>query len=134
MKKPIIYNPVIKKPGRIPLILVGFLIIMGIGLLTFRPVPILPENALVVFKGKVVEIYEGGVNDVNFKIEGRDELFYINRGLEKGLNLQELKAQLINQKITVKYPDHWTLLNFNKRNIHISKIEYLGETLFTEVN
>jgi hypothetical protein len=134
MEKSIIYRPQIKKLKSVHLILSAGIVCFVVGLMIFRPVPILPENELVVLKAKVTEIYEGGVKDVNFKLEGRKEMFYVNRGLERGLNLQSLKSQLTNQDITIKYPDHWSLLNFNKRIIHISKIEHQGKTVFTEVN
>ncbi|MEJ7693565.1 hypothetical protein [Daejeonella sp.] len=134
MKTNIVYQPKIKKPKTIHWTIAGVIAIFALGIMTIRPVPILPEEDLMVLKGKVVGIHEGGVKDVTIKLEGRNEIFYVNRGLERGLNLQELQAQLINQDVLIKYPDHWTLLNFNKNSVHISKIEHHGETVFSEVN
>jgi len=134
MEKNIILQPKIKKLKHIYWILIGGATLFVLGIMIFRPVPILPEKDLVVLKGRVTGVYEGGVKDVNLKLEGRSETFYVNRGLERGLNLQELKDQLINQDIIIKYPDQWSLLNSNKTSVHISKIEHLGMTIFTEVN
>ncbi len=134
MEKDIIHQPELKKVKTLTWIFIGGMALFALGIMTIRPVPILPERDLVVLNEKVIEIYEGGVKDVNLKLEGRNELFYVNRGLERGLNLQELRSQLINQRITVKYPDHWSLLNSNKATIHISKIEHQGKTVFTELN
>lgn len=104
-----------------------------VGFLTLRPVPIVPEKELLVLTGKVVEITEGGVKDVTFKIAGSDEIFYVNRGLERGLNLSELQGSLINEDVILKYPDHSSLLNFDKKSIHISKVEHEGKVVFSEI-
>ncbi len=133
MEKNSNYRLNVKKFKAINWIVIGVLVVLA-GAMVIRPVPMLPEKDLVVITGKVVEIYEGGVKDVNLRLEGRSELFYVNRGLERGLNLQELKAQLIKEYITIKYPDHWSLVNFNESNLHISKIEHRGKTVFTEVS
>lgn len=133
MEKKVIYQPKIKKPRTIHWIFIVGVLCFGLGLMIFRPVPMLPENELTVLNGKVIQIYEGGVNDVIFKLEGRKEMLYINRGLERGLKLEELNAQLINNEITIKYPDHWSLLDMNNRIIHISKIEHHGSTIFAEI-
>ena len=133
MDKNIIYQPKIKKLKSIDWIFIVGVLCFALVVMLFRPVPILPENKLMVVKGKVIQIYEGGVNDINFKLKGRKEIFYINRGLERGLRLLELRAQLMNKNITIIYPDHWSLLNFNKGIIHIIKIEHEGRTFFTEV-
>jgi hypothetical protein len=49
-------------------------------------VPIPDEKDCLSLKGMVSEVYEGGVNDVVFKLQGLDKEFYINRGLERGLD------------------------------------------------
>ena len=133
MDKNIMYQPKIKKLKTIDWIFIVGVLCFALAVMLFRPVPVLPENKLMVIKVKVIDIYEGGVNDINFKLQGRREIFYVNRGLERGLRLLELRAQLINENITIKYPDHWSLLNFNKKIVHISKIEHQGRTIFTEV-
>jgi hypothetical protein len=52
---------------------------LGLGILIFRPVPIPDEKDCLSLKGMVSEVYEGGVNDVVFKLQGLDKEFYINR-------------------------------------------------------
>ena len=102
--------------------------------LCLRPVPILAEKDCLVIKGTVSEIYEGGVKDVVFKLQGQNQSFYVNRGLQRGLSLKELQANLTGREIVLKYPDHWTLLNPNSLSVHISKIEHAGHTVFTELD
>jgi len=115
------------------LVLCG-LIILGLGVLIFRPVPFPDEKDCLSLKGKVTEIYEAGVKDVVFKLEGFDGEFYVNRGLERGMELNNLRAKLINKEIVIKYPTYWTPLDPGNSVRHISKIEYEGRTVFTELD
>jgi len=110
------------------------LMFIGLGTLIFRPVPIPDEKDCLSLTGKVTDIYEGGVKDVVFKLEGFDREFYINRGLERGLELNNLRAQLINKEILIKYPKYWTLLDPGNSVRHISKIEHESQTVFTELD
>jgi hypothetical protein len=100
--------------------------------LIFRPVPIPDEKDCLIAKGTVIEISEAGVKDVVFRLSGHEKTFYVNRGMERGLELEKLRAELINQEITIKYPSYWTPLGNSSK--HISKIEVSGRTIFTEVD
>ena len=99
-----------------------------------RPVPTPAEKDCFVVKGTVAHIYEGGVKDVVFVLNGQKQYFYINRGLEQGLNLAVLKKQLHGKEIIIKYPDYWSLLDPGKSIRHISKVEYAGKTVFSEID
>ena len=113
----------------IPFIAVAMLVL---GILVFRTVPIPNEEDCAVVKGMVVDITEGGTKDIVFRIAGLNRIFYVNRGLERGLDLDELRAQLLNKEITIKYPRYWTPLGNSSK--HISKIEFSGRTIFTEID
>ncbi|NEU07611.1 hypothetical protein GZH53_04725 [Flavihumibacter sp. R14] len=108
----------------------GFAILI----LCLRPVPIPQEQDCLSLKGTVTAIYEDGVKDVVFKIHGRKQAFYINRGLERGLVITALKRELIGREVVIKYPNHWTPLDPYNSIVHISKIEHAGRTLFTELD
>lgn len=114
------------------IILTG-LVFIGLGILAFRPVPIPNEQDCIILKGTVSEVYEAGTKDVVFKLKGTDKKFYINRGLEKGLDLNKLRAGLTNKEIIIKYPKYWTPLNPTNSMRHVSKIECEGRTVFTEL-
>lgn len=115
------------------IILLG-LMFLGTGVLIFRPVPVPDEKDCLSVKGTVTQMYEGGVKDVVFKLQGLDKEFYVNRGLERGLDLNNLKASLTNKEIVIKYPKYWTPLDPGNSTRHISKIECDGKTIFTELN
>lgn len=115
------------------IILTG-VIFIGLGILAFRPVPIPNEKDCLVLKGTVSEVYEAGTKDVIFKLDGFDKEFYVNRGLEKGMDLKKLRADLVNKEIVIKYPKYWTPLNPTNSIRHVSKIEFDGRTIFTEID
>lgn len=105
------------------------------GVLIFRPVPIPDdEQDCLSVKGIVTQIHEGGDKDIVFKLQGFDKTFYINRGLERGLDVKKLRAELTNKEIVVMYPQYWTPLDPGNSIRHISKIECDGKNIFTEID
>ena len=116
------------------LILISFSIFIFIfAVLIFRPVPIVTENNTIVESGVVSEIYSNKGNDIIFLLKNNQRRFYINRGLENGLELEHLKETLIGNTIVVKYPKYWTPLDWNNSIRHISKLDFNGKTLFNEL-
>lgn len=118
----------------VKIILISFiLIILIIAVLIFRPVPIVSEKQTISESGIVTEIYSNKGNDIIFILENTKRRFYINRGLECGLELNNLKEKLIGNSIVVKYPKYWTPLDWNNSVRHISKVECDGEIVFNEL-
>ena len=118
----------------IKITLVSFsLIVLIIAVLIFRPVPIVTEKNTISESGIVKEIYANKGNDIIFILENVQRRFYINRGLEMGLELTDLKKRLIGNSIVVKYPKYWTPLDWNDKIKHISKVEFNHEILFNEL-
>ncbi len=102
---------------------------------TLRPVPT-PESdsECLMAVGIVTNISEGGVKDAVFTLKGHSQKFYVNRGLENWLDLQVLRSKFEGKEITIKYPDYWTPFNANNSIRHISKIEFEGQTVFSEMD
>jgi hypothetical protein len=115
------------------ILLMTGLAFLGIAILIFRPVPVPDEKDCLSLRGTVIAIHEGGVKDVVFRLQGHHQTFYVNRGLESGLDLKKLRSTLLNREILIKYPKYWTPLDPNNAVRHISKIEFEGQTLFTEL-
>ena len=101
--------------------------------LILRPVPIPKEKNCLVVSGEVTSIFEAGVKDVVFKLKDNPTNYYINRGLEQGLTLDNLRAQLMNEEIIIKYPRYWTPLDPKNRTRHITKVEFGVEVIFSEI-
>jgi hypothetical protein len=55
-------------------------------------------------KGLIVSIKErGGENDIVFKLKDDPKTYYINRGLQYGLNLDTIQIYLLNQEAELHY-------------------------------
>ncbi|MEM7373934.1 MAG: hypothetical protein AAF587_35260 [Bacteroidota bacterium] len=113
-------------------LVLGILAVITMALI-LRPVPIPTEAECLIETGKVVAIYEAGEKDVVFQLADTDQRFYINRGLERGLVLEVLQATLMDQEVTIKYPDYWTPLDPRNDSRHLSQLEYKGAVIFSEV-
>ena len=113
------------------IILISFSLIIVV--LVFRPVPIVSESKAISESGIVTEIYSNKGHDILFIMENNNRKFYINRGLENGLELNNLRKKLIGNAIIVKYPKYWTPLDWNNSIRHISKVEFKDEVIFNEL-
>ena len=102
-------------------------------ILILKPVPIVSESEAITERGIVSQIYANSDNDIFFVLQKNDRRFYINRGLERGIELNILKDQLIGNQIILKYPKYWTPLDWNGNIKHISKVEINNKVLFNEL-
>jgi hypothetical protein len=55
--------------------LIGAIIFLVCGILILRPVPVRDEKDCLVVSGKVIELFEDGIHDVVFRLEGQDRSF-----------------------------------------------------------
>lgn len=101
-----------------------FLSIIAINILK---IPILKEKDCLIVAGVVTEMYEAGDKDVVIKLREQKNTFYVNRGLQQGLDIQKLKEDLLNKQILIKYSKHFTGAG------HISKLEAAGRVVYKEL-
>ena len=85
-----------------------------------------PENC-VVETAKITKITEGPSYDIVFHDDGTD-FYYINRGIEQGLNLDSLNAEVLNKTVTL----HLAKIIGGITSEHISQLEVDGDTIYTE--
>ena len=104
------------------------------GLLALRPVNApTPDNCEVV-RGIAKTVESGrGDGDIVVRIANDDSNYYINRGLDRGLNLSTLQESLEGQEITLSYVRHWSTLNLAGHNRHIARISVDGEEIYSEM-
>ncbi|MEM7204454.1 MAG: hypothetical protein AAF628_29620 [Planctomycetota bacterium] len=100
--------------------------------LALRPVPIVAETDCEIVAGEVERVYEGGTHDVYLRLAGDSRLYYINRGLERGLVLADLQRTLPGRRATVKFPRYWTPLDPVSQSRHVARLELDGVVLFDE--
>jgi hypothetical protein len=108
------------------------LTVFSLGLLIFRPIPKATMDNTAEVTGTVTQIFESGEKDVTFVLKEYDRRFYINRGLENGLMLSQLKESLIGQAITLRYATHWTPLDPGSSIRHVASLTHKDKVLYSE--
>ena len=88
-----------------------------------------PEEC-VVENVIITKITEGTSHDIVFHDDGTD-FYYINRGLERGLNLDSLNTKVLNKRVTLHLPK---LLGGIVTSEHIAQLAIEDEIIFTEFN
>ncbi len=67
--------------------------------------------------------------DISFTVEGRKKSYYINRGLEKGYNCDELRKELIGKPVEISH-----VVFFSKAGSgHINHLACNGKVLYSEL-
>ncbi|WP_250433272.1 hypothetical protein [Hanstruepera flava] len=84
-----------------------------------------PEKCVVLTK-KIVRITEGSSYDIVLSDAGTDH-YYINRGLEQGLNLDSLSAKVLNKTVTLHLPKLWL-----GTSEHIAQLAVGDDIIYTE--
>ncbi|HPR84328.1 MAG TPA: hypothetical protein PL034_02105 [Candidatus Paceibacterota bacterium] len=115
----------------ITIVIVTTILGLVIFLLMFHPVNNSKENSIKI-TGNLNKIYEGGVNDICFRLHGDSACYYINRGLEQGLDLEELQRTIGQKEITIWYANYWSLFNIAKNSRHIDQLALGDSIIFTE--
>ncbi|MGC6437635.1 MAG: hypothetical protein ACON4B_01500 [Flavobacteriaceae bacterium] len=84
-----------------------------------------PEECTII-KTYISQVREGTSFDIIFD-DNRGDHYYINRGLERGLNIDTLKKLVTKQTVRLHLPTFWI-----GTSEHIAQIEIKNDTLFTE--
>lgn len=104
------------------IVLIAILIVLLVFSLT--PLPRASAANCGLIEGNVEDVKAGGgPGDILVKISGNNGYYYINRGLENGVNLDVLTKQIKDKPAKVYYIKHWSLFNFNAMTRHIGRIE-----------
>ncbi|WP_179343311.1 hypothetical protein [Winogradskyella ursingii] len=85
-----------------------------------------PEDCVIV-SVKITKVTEGSSSDIVFHDNGSD-FYYINRGLEQGLNLDSLNAKVLNKTVTL----HLAKVVGGITSEHISQMTLGDEIIYTE--
>lgn len=93
-----------------------------------------PKSECLVTNGIVSNISEGGVQDVIFELEGKQQKsFYINRGVYYGFDIPTLEKQLLAEEVTIYYADGLSLFDlFGSKCKHIREIRNGNWIVYSE--
>ncbi|AXG68427.1 hypothetical protein KORDIASMS9_00642 [Kordia sp. SMS9] len=99
---------------------------------SFKPVTTVNSDECVQISGKIVSIKKSAENDIQIRLENDSHYYYINRGLEKGINLAQLSSKVLNKTVTLHCPNRWTIVNPDGIVPHISKLEKGTTVVYSE--
>lgn len=99
----------------------------------FPPVPRPTGDNTDVTSGQVIEVKEGGDNDVVITLAGDSRVYYINRELERGIDLNRFSKQLKGEQIRlhVIQPMWWSPLYPVYRLTPVGRVTLGQKILFT---
>ena len=104
----------------IPVLLIIF------ALVAIGPVDTSRSNCKQV-EGVVEQITEATSYDIVFKLKDDNAIYYVNRGLERGLVLNNLKAQLEGEKVKI-----WHAKTGYLEGGHVTQVEAGEKIIYTE--
>ena len=111
-----------------------FILFVAFFWITFRPISNVGPGDVIPISGKATAIYEGSGYDIYIAIENIERPFYINRGLQLGLNLDSLNEQVLNKTVTLHCINRWTPFTTDGIHPHISKLQLDEQVIFNEIN
>jgi len=104
----------------IPILVLAFMVFV------IGPVDTSRANS-VQFTGVISAIEEGSSYDIIFHFEDHPDRYYINRGLERGLTLQDLKNQLVGKEVILWHAKSWPGMGG-----HMTRLMHNDKVLFNE--
>ncbi|WP_082422505.1 hypothetical protein [Aquimarina longa] len=124
------------KAGKIwfSIVFVLFIVFIVIVIQTFRPVRNVQPDDVMKVDGMVTDIKEGSGFDIIITLENDKHYYYINRGLQHNLIIDQLRSNILNKKVTLSVIKRWTIFTRDKNMGHISRLMIDNEVLFNEIN
>ncbi|WP_338732641.1 hypothetical protein [Mangrovimonas cancribranchiae] len=83
-------------------------------------------DSCVTEREKITKISKGTSNDIVFEAASGDK-YYINRGLDHGLNLDSLNAKVLNKTVTLHLAKLWL-----GTSEHIAQLQVDNKIIYTE--
>lgn len=115
---------------KMSLLVLGF---FGLFLLVFGwPIYNPSESKSIMIDGTFGSFHLNEQNkDIQITLLNDDGRYYINRGMELGVNASSLES-IKNKNVSVWYAKHWSLLNYNKKYRHVTQIQIDDKIVFSE--
>ena len=112
-------------------------IFLGIALVvflaySFTSVPKVELDDCILISGKVVSVKKGTSDDIQIRLENDSHYYYINDGVTKGVNLEQLNTKVLNKTVTLYCPNRWTITNPDGIIPQISKMEKGTTVVYSE--
>ena len=115
---------------------IGFfaLLALFVLLVAWLKVPTPTNENTTLISGQVETIGSPCCKDVGVRLRGDHHFYYINRGVESGVDVQALSQRLEGEQISMRVIEtRWSPLNPQKRTVPIAEIKYNGEVLYSKM-
>jgi hypothetical protein len=116
------------------IIFVLFIAFMVAVIQTFRPVRNVQPDDVMKIEGIVTNIQEGPGFDIVITLKNDKHHYYINRGLQYQLTVEQLRSDILNKKVTLYGIERWTIFTRDKNMGHISKLIIDDIVIFNEID
>ncbi|WP_025664426.1 hypothetical protein [Aquimarina megaterium] len=116
------------------IIFVLFIAFMVAVIQTFRPVRNVQPDDVMKIEGIVTNIQEGSGFDIVITLKNDKHHYYINRGLQYQLTVEQLRSDILNKRVTLYGIERWTIFTRDKNMGHISKLIVDDIVIFNEID
>ena len=116
------------------IVFILFVIFMWAMIQTFRPVRDVQPKDVLKISGIVTDVKEGPGFDIVITLEGDEHYYYINRGLQLGLTIEEIQQEILNRPVTLYPIKRWTIFTRDGNMGHISKLMINDRVIYNEIN
>ncbi len=115
-------------------VFVLFAIFMWVIIQTFRPVRNVQPDDVIKISGTVINIQEAPGFDIALTLENDEHYYYINRGLQYDLTLENLRTTILNKRVTLYAIKRWIIFTRDRNMGHVSKLMINDNVIFNEIN
>ncbi|MDP3467767.1 MAG: hypothetical protein Q8S11_05500 [Daejeonella sp.] len=117
-----------------PVIIIFTVLIIALLYLAFRPIPVSRDNSIVI-NTTIDKVSEGSEDNIILKLNNASGIFYINHGLQKGLNLDTLQKELLSREVTVLYLKSGFFSGFSpvKSTRYITELKLGDKVIYSEL-
>ncbi len=110
-----------------------FIAFMSIVIQTFRPVRNVQPDDVMKIEGVVEDLKEAPGFDIALTLENDNHYYYINRGLQHNLTLEQLRTNILNKRVTLYVIKRWTIFTRDKNMGHVSKLMIDDRVIYNEL-
>ncbi len=116
------------------IVFILFIAFMAVVIQTFRPVRNVQPDDVIEITGRVIDIKEAPGFDIVISLENDEHYYYINRGLQYDLTIEQLSTDILNKRVTLYAIKRWTIFTRDSNMGHVSKLMIHDNVIYNEIN
>jgi hypothetical protein len=101
--------------------------------LVIRKVPAPLKANCTKVQGVVEIVHSPCCSDIVIQLEDNDKQYYINRGLDDGLDINQMRNDLLGKEIVLQKINHWTPLDPERYTIPLAELKVNDEVYFSRM-